>query len=58
LIILLFSYANRSARFISGYHGGLSGAQAAWAARKYRGHRCLPPDILAKVKASAGAPLE
>ncbi|KAG1781310.1 hypothetical protein EV702DRAFT_952436, partial [Suillus placidus] len=31
-------YANRSARFISAYSQGLTGAQAAWANRKYHGH--------------------
>ena len=45
-------YANRSARFISAYHAGLSGSQAAWANRKYHGHRTLPPDIIAEVRHS------
>ncbi|KAJ7245957.1 hypothetical protein C8J57DRAFT_1081888 [Mycena rebaudengoi] len=26
------------------YRKGLDGAQAAWAARKYKGHRVLPPE--------------
>ena len=47
---LLYRFANRSARFISAYHQGLSGAQAAWANKKYRGHRILPPDMVALVK--------
>jgi hypothetical protein len=37
-------FANRSARFISAYQEGLSGAQAAWANKKYHGHRTLPPE--------------
>lgn len=28
------------------YIKGLNGAQAAWAARKYHGHRVLPENIL------------
>ena len=43
-------YANRSAHFINAYSQGLSGPEAAWANRKYHGHRCLPPDILADLK--------
>ena len=47
---LLSRFANRSARFISAYRQGLSGAQAAWANKKYHGHRILPPDMVALVK--------
>ena len=43
-------YANRSARFISGYDLGLSGAEAAWVNKRYHGHRTLPPIMLAKVQ--------
>jgi len=43
-------FADRSARFISAYRQGLSGAQAAWANKKYHGHRILPPDMVALVK--------
>ncbi|KAF8884751.1 hypothetical protein CPB84DRAFT_151904 [Gymnopilus junonius] len=43
-------YANRAARFISAYVQGLSGPEAAWANRKYHGHRTLPPDIASKLK--------
>ncbi|KIM88012.1 hypothetical protein PILCRDRAFT_62881 [Piloderma croceum F 1598] len=43
-------YANRSARFISAYSQGLSGGEAAWANRKYHGHRTLPSSMVAKVK--------
>jgi hypothetical protein len=28
------------------YHKNLNGAQAAWAAKKYRGHRLIPEKIL------------
>ncbi|PPQ68183.1 hypothetical protein CVT24_005070, partial [Panaeolus cyanescens] len=39
-------FANRSARFIDAYSRGLNGRQAAWAARKYKGHRVLPESIM------------
>ena len=37
----LIRYANRAARFISAYVQGLSGPEAAWANRKYHGHRTI-----------------
>ena len=46
----LISYANRAARFISAYDQSLSGPEAAWANRKYHGHRTLPPDMATKLK--------
>jgi hypothetical protein len=39
-------FANRSYRFMDAYSRGLNGRQAAWAARKYRGHRMLPETIM------------
>jgi len=39
-------FANRSSRFMDAYSKGLNGRQAAWAARKYRGHRVLPVGIM------------
>jgi hypothetical protein len=39
---LVYSFANRSARLMDAYRNGLDGAQAAWANRKYHGHRTLP----------------
>ncbi|KAF7329468.1 hypothetical protein MKEN_00209100 [Mycena kentingensis (nom. inval.)] len=39
-------FANRAMRFMDAYMKGLTGSQAAWAARKYRGHRTLPPDMI------------
>ncbi len=35
-----------SNRFMDAYSRGLNGRQAAWASRKYRGHRVLPNDIM------------
>ena len=39
-------FATRSHRFMDAYEQGLNGRQAAWAARKYRGHRVLPVSIM------------
>ncbi len=34
------------------YHRGLNGRQAAWAARRYCGHRVLPDSILDELEAA------
>ncbi|KIK75299.1 hypothetical protein PAXRUDRAFT_173227, partial [Paxillus rubicundulus Ve08.2h10] len=39
-------FATRSCRFMDAYHKGLDGKQAAWAAKKYRGHRVLPVTLM------------
>ena len=44
------SFANQSARFIFAYREGLSGAQAAWANKKYHCHRTLPPEWILTAK--------
>ncbi|KAJ7660875.1 hypothetical protein DFH06DRAFT_988676, partial [Mycena polygramma] len=49
---LLTRFANRAARFISAYAQGLSGGDLIWINRKYRGHRMLPPAMIAEIKAS------
>lgn len=49
-IYYLISYANGAARFISTYDQGLNGPEAAWANRKYHGHRNLPPEMATKLK--------
>ncbi|KAF9001365.1 hypothetical protein BDQ17DRAFT_1244618 [Cyathus striatus] len=36
-------FANRAERFMDAYLHGLDGKQAAWAGKKYKGHRVLPP---------------
>ncbi|KAJ7361099.1 hypothetical protein DFH08DRAFT_684074, partial [Mycena albidolilacea] len=36
-------FAVQSSRFADAYFHGLDGADAAWANKKYRGHRALPP---------------
>ncbi|KAG1717925.1 hypothetical protein EDB19DRAFT_1064930 [Suillus lakei] len=43
-------YAHRSHRFMDTYKKGLTGKQAAWASKKYRGHRVLPYSILAELE--------
>ena len=55
VLTMVTRFANRAARFISGYKYGLTGGEAAWATRKYRGHRVLPPEIIAAVKAHFAA---
>ena len=47
---LFNGYANRCARFIHAYASGLNGPEAAWANRKYHGHRTLPPNMLLATK--------
>jgi len=42
---MMRKFATHSRRFMDAYDRGLNGKQAAWAARKYRGHHILPPDI-------------
>ncbi|KAG2074724.1 hypothetical protein BDR04DRAFT_1007732 [Suillus decipiens] len=47
--MLTLSYARfsaRSLRFMDAYRKGLSGKQAVWASKKYRGHRTLPESIM------------
>jgi len=44
-----FRFSMRSLRFMDAYQRGLTGSQAAWASRKYRGHRTLPDTILAEL---------
>ena len=39
-------FANRSRCFMDAYGQGLNGRQAAWASRKYRGHRVLPESLM------------
>ncbi|KEP45155.1 DDE family endonuclease [Rhizoctonia solani 123E] len=43
---LIRRFAGRSQRFVHAYSRGLSGSQAAWAMKKYRGHRIIPYALL------------
>ncbi|KIJ30912.1 hypothetical protein M422DRAFT_186566, partial [Sphaerobolus stellatus SS14] len=49
-LIQIQRYANRSAKFMDAYIKGLTGTQAAWAARKYGGHRVLPENIFKELE--------
>jgi transposase len=42
----------RAHRFADAYRQGLDGPQAAWAARKYKGHRVLPPEFKTEMLAA------
>ncbi|KAE9386279.1 hypothetical protein BT96DRAFT_1086592 [Gymnopus androsaceus JB14] len=39
-------FFNRAHKFIDAYRKGLNGWQAAWAARKYKGHQILPDTVM------------
>ena len=45
-LVTMRRFANRSYRFMDAYSKGLNGRQAAWAAKRYRGHRVLPMSIM------------
>ncbi|KDR70887.1 hypothetical protein GALMADRAFT_75613, partial [Galerina marginata CBS 339.88] len=51
-LITIWKFAYRARRFIHAYSLGLNGRQAAWAARKYRGHRVLPENLLRELDKS------
>jgi len=48
-LVIMRRFATRSRRFMDAYEKGLNGKQAAWASRKYRGHRVLPNNILDEI---------
>ncbi|KAF8156692.1 hypothetical protein B0H34DRAFT_847462 [Crassisporium funariophilum] len=43
-------FCTRALRYMDGYRKGLNGAQAAYASKKYRGHRALPVGVLKEVE--------
>ena len=47
---MMRKFATRSRRFMDAYDRGLNGKQAAWAARKYKGHRVLPLNIFEELR--------
>ena len=50
-----YRFVNRSVQFREAYRLGLDGPQAAWAAKKYRGHRTIPVTIMEELnKAQIG----
>lgn len=46
MYIVTYRFSTRSLQFMDAYTKGLTGSQAAWASRKYQGHRTLPDSIL------------
>ncbi|KAH9836462.1 uncharacterized protein C8Q71DRAFT_708123, partial [Rhodofomes roseus] len=48
----------RSQRFMDAYRRGLSGKQAAWASKRYRGHRVLLQSILDELEEAGIVELE
>ncbi|KAJ3796389.1 hypothetical protein GGU11DRAFT_757552 [Lentinula aff. detonsa] len=48
-LVSMRRFATRSLHFADSYFHGLSGAEAAWANKKYRGHRTIPPDFRAEL---------
>ncbi|TDL26508.1 hypothetical protein BD410DRAFT_881969 [Rickenella mellea] len=54
-LIQIRRYANRSARFMDAYAKGLSSSQAAWATKKYHGHRVLPNTIMDELEKAGKA---
>ena len=47
---MMRKFATRSRQFMDAYDRGLNRRQVAWAARKYRGHRVLPRNILEELE--------
>ncbi|KAE9404273.1 hypothetical protein BT96DRAFT_813848 [Gymnopus androsaceus JB14] len=45
-LLSIHHFFTHSMRFMDVYARGLNGHQAAWAARRYKGHRVLPESIL------------
>ena len=42
-------YVRRSQKFMDAYYRKLNGKQAAWASKKYRGHRVLPESLMDEI---------
>ncbi|KAI0037719.1 hypothetical protein FA95DRAFT_1506618 [Auriscalpium vulgare] len=49
-VVTIRRFGTRVDRFQDAYRRGLTGKQAAWAARRYRGHRVLPETILEELE--------
>ncbi|KAF9504372.1 hypothetical protein BS47DRAFT_1374400 [Hydnum rufescens UP504] len=49
-LISIRRFANCSLRFMDAYRKGLNGSQAAWANKKYHGHRVLPESLMADLE--------
>jgi len=46
IVTLWIRFSNHSHKFMDAYMKGLNSWQAAWAARKYKGHRVLPESLM------------
>lgn len=49
-LIWKFRFSAWSLRFMDAYRKRLDGRQAAWAAKKFRGHRVIPVTLLADLE--------
>ena len=49
-LVSMCRFATQSWHFMDGYQQGLNGKQAAWASKKYQGHRVLPETILEEIE--------
>ncbi|KAK7034372.1 hypothetical protein R3P38DRAFT_2518922, partial [Favolaschia claudopus] len=49
-LTILFRFACRARRFMDAYHRGLDGKWAAWAGKKYHGHRVLPESLMIELE--------
>ncbi|THU81889.1 hypothetical protein K435DRAFT_692679, partial [Dendrothele bispora CBS 962.96] len=45
-LICIRRFCNRALRYTDAYEKGLNGREAAYAAKRYRGHRAIPKDYL------------
>jgi hypothetical protein len=46
--MISFRYCTAARRFMAAYRHDLNGQQAAWAVKKYKGHRTVPENILSQ----------
>lgn len=49
-VSFLYRFVTCSLRFMDAYHKKLNGRQAAWAAKRYRGHHMVSEAILPEVE--------
>lgn len=52
IILISNRFCNRALRYTDAYTKGLNGREAAYASRRYRGHRAIPADYLKDFKDS------
>jgi len=49
MLVSMQKYACHAQQLVHAYHKGINGKDAAWACKKYRGHRVIPSFILASL---------